>query len=75
MVCVPKYNLGKTAKKTWAQIYTNSRSFKGQYSQLAPPKNPKQFPNIIQLSNNISIKLQHLIFPGYSTKNPATLPH
>jgi len=37
-VCVTKYDLWKTAKKTWAQIYANSKSFEGQYSQLAPPK-------------------------------------
>jgi hypothetical protein len=31
-------------------------------------KNPKQFPDAIQPSRNISTKLQHLIFLGYSAK-------
>jgi hypothetical protein len=74
-VCVPNYDLAKTIKKTWAQIYANLRSFKGQYSQLAPPKNPKQFPDAIQPSNNISTKLQHLIFASYLAKKSAMLPH
>jgi hypothetical protein len=56
-VCVPSYDLQKTIKKTWAQIYANSKSFEGQYSQLAPPKNPKQFPYASQPSSNISTKL------------------
>jgi hypothetical protein len=46
----------KTAKKPWAQIYANSGFFEGQYSQLAPPKNPKQFPDAIQPSSNIFTK-------------------
>jgi hypothetical protein len=65
----------KPLKKTWAQIYTNLRSFEGQYSQLAPPKNPKQFPDAIQPSSNNFTKLQHLIFLSYLAKNPTTLPH
>jgi hypothetical protein len=57
-VCVPRYDLWKTAeKKSLAQIYANSRSFKGQYSQLVPPKNTKQFLGAIQPSNNNSTKL------------------
>jgi hypothetical protein len=64
----------KPLKKTWAQIYANSRSFEGQYSQLAPPKNPKQFLDVIQPSS-ISTKLQHVIFLGYLAKNPTTFPH
>ncbi len=74
-VYVPSYDLRKTAKKTQAQICANSRSFKGQYSQLAPPKNPKQFPDAIQPSSNISTKLQHLIFSSYLAKNSAVLLH
>jgi hypothetical protein len=65
----------KPLKKTWARIYPNSRSFEGQYSQLVPPKNPKQFLGAIQPSNNNSTKLQHLIFLAYLTKNPTALPH
>jgi hypothetical protein len=38
-------------------------------------KNPKEFPDVIQPSRNISTKLQHLIFLGYLIKNPTTLPH
>jgi len=75
-VCVPRYDLQKTAeKKTWAQIYTNLRSFEGQYSQLALQKNPKQFLNAIQPSSNNFTKLQHLIFPNYLVKNMTALPH
>jgi hypothetical protein len=65
----------KLLKKTWAQIYANSRSFEGQYSQLFPPKNPKQFLGAIQPSKNNSTKFQRLIFLGYLTKNPTVLPH
>jgi len=42
---------------------------------LAPPKNPKQFPDAIQPSSNNFTKLQHLIFPSYLAKNLIALPH
>jgi hypothetical protein len=51
------------------------KTFEGQYSQLASPKHPKQFPDAIQPSSNNSTKLQHLIFLGYLAKNLTALPY